>query len=116
MIILLTILAAFATYLWYGFRIIAPAYVTRQVDEHIEDRIRHELPPHKYVHDRRKSAAADAVGIALVWPFYLGWRALTGNISGRAPLTDHELRHQLEEKDRYIAELERRNGIGDADG
>lgn len=109
-IITILVVAGIAGYLWYGFRVIAPRYVNECMEEWTSKFDILSRDP-DYVRRHRRFEAGMAIGPALVWPFWLLTQALTKSIEDAAPLTDHELRLQLQEKDQYIEKLEIETGI-----
>jgi hypothetical protein len=98
-----------AAYLVAGMRIAGRPYVTRQVQQRCE---RHWILAEDHVDEWRREAAFEALFVTAIWPLYLGVRSLISRVADGAPLSDYELRRQLAERDRRIAELERDLGVG----
>jgi hypothetical protein len=109
LLIVIIVLALAAAYLRTGMRLAGRPYVTRQVQQHCE---RHPTLAEDYAEEWRREAAFEALFVTAVWPLYLAFRSLVSRVAEAAPLSDHELRRQLADRDRRIAELERELGVG----
>jgi hypothetical protein len=109
-ITLIITLAAVAAYLFVGWYLVAPRYVTREMARNFERwAILADRPDE--VAGWRRFAAGEGAGLGLIWPAYLAARLVTGSIASRAPLCDQEARRKIAERDRRIADLERQLGI-----
>lgn len=109
LLIVIIVLALAAAYLRAGMRIAGRPYVTRQVQANGE---RYPNLAVDHIEDWRREAAFEALFVTLIWPVYLGFRSLVSRVAEAAPLSDHELRRQIADRDRRIAELERELGVG----
>lgn len=109
-VILLGVLAALGIYVTIGVRLAARPYVTREVERHCRDFPSLAAKPHQ-IDQWRRTAAYEGLVAALIWPIVLTIRHLGGALAASAPLSEVELKRQIQQRDRRIAELEREVGL-----
>ena len=102
-------IAGAAVWLGIGFGVVAPAWITSEVEENIRD-FPHSARDPESVARWRREARGLCWGPALVWPLSIV-RLLGMWSASRSELTDHELRARAAEMQRRIADLEREAGI-----
>jgi len=108
--LVIIILAFLASYFWIGWRYVGPRYVLREMTRQIREypRLAAEAD---YVAGWRKTASAEAWGVAVIWPLCLLAWLFTGKLAIRAPLTDFEAKQKADAQAARIADLERQLGI-----
>ena len=104
----LAFLAGFGAYFATGMRLVGRPYVTRSVQSRCE---RYPNLAVDHTEDWRRVATFEALFVSAIWPLYLTFRSLVSRVADGAPLSDYELRRELEGRDRRIAELERELGV-----
>ena len=102
---LLIFLGCSVAYLAIGFRVATIPFARREFARNMRE-YRILLRPGK-ADEWRREALAFGLPLALVWPFYLGWRAVARRASTYIPETDPETAQRLAQQERRIAELER---------
>ena len=110
LIVLLITLTALGAYITIGVRFAARPYVTREVER--QCRTLPTLAKDTHTIERwRRTAAHEGLFVALIWPIALTIRHLGGALAASAPLSQAELKQQIQQRDRRIADLEREVGI-----
>ena len=102
-------IAGAVVWLGVGFGVVAPAWITSEVERKIRDFPRVAGNPATVARWRRE-ARGMCWGPALAWPLSIV-RLLSLWAGSRSELTDHELRARAEEMRKRIADLEREAGI-----
>lgn len=111
LLIIAILIAIVLAYLRLGTRLAGRPYIPRAVQEHCKRYPTLAKDPVQ-VEGWRRDAAFESLFVTLVWPAYLTVRLLISQAAAAAPLSEHELRRQLADRDRRIAELERELGVG----
>lgn len=113
-----------ALWLFVGLRYAAPQYITRAIQEKIEEhqqvqatRQRHAMSPlpqptAAQFRDWRREAVMDSLGAALCCPVYLPLIGVLEWLERTAPSAPLEAQARMEELERRNAELERQLGVG----
>lgn len=109
LVIICVALAGIAAYLTAGMRHVGRPYITRQVQANCKS---YPNLARDHTDMWRREAAFEALVVTAIWPLYLALRSLITRTASSAPLSDYELRRQLAERDRRIAELERELKVG----
>ncbi|MUN41426.1 hypothetical protein [Actinomadura litoris] len=99
-----------AVYLALGVRYAAHPFIAREVEQSCQRWPSLMNEPGK-IESWRRTAAIAGVGLAPLWPAYLLYRVAINALVKTAPLSPTELRRQVTDRDRRIAELERELGL-----
>lgn len=107
---LVIVLVSLLAYLLVGFCWAAPNFVRGEMDRNLRDyKILADDPGR--VEEWRRTSAAFAIGVALIWPLWAVNRLLAGAISARVGLSSEELKRANLEQAKRIAALERELGL-----
>ncbi|MDP9870342.1 MULTISPECIES: hypothetical protein [Streptosporangium] len=106
MIVLGIVLGTVALHLYVGLARVAPIFIKRSMEDHVrlyptlaEDAV--------HLARWRKDAAAEAMFVAFIWPFYIAVSGLRDHLANAAPLIDHEREIRYQQALVKIEQLEK---------